>query len=218
MDPDNLQAGRILFSSATTESDGMPRYCTLLTTFILAACSPQPAALSTTQKPGPKHPCAAATPETLVEIRTLENNGVSICRSDGLGDCLHSAEAGRTFEAGRLDMDQDGLSDLLVRDFTGAYGNHDIVHFLGYAACPNGGHVKVLDSFAPSVEMIDEASALGWRDMSITRDCFDDSMQGGVSRRYRLTWHESSGAYGPPDNDPDLIQYCTLKEMTLPPA
>lgn len=195
----------------------MSRHCTLLAMLLSVPCNAQPSTYSTTQKPAAKHPCAAATPETLMEIRPLENNGVSICRSDGVGDCFYSAEAGRTFEAGRPDMDQDGRPDVLVRDFTGAYGNHDIVHFLGYAACSTGGYVKVLDSFATSVEIADETSALGWRDMTITRDCFDDSTQEVVSRRYRLTWHESIRAYGPPDNNPDLIQHCTMKEMTLPP-
>ena len=197
----------------------MARYGTLLPIFVLVGCIAQPPPHSITQIPAAsKHPCVAATPETLMDIQSIETNGVSICRRDDVGDCFYSAEAGRTFKAGRPDMDRDGHADFLVRDFTGAYGNHEIVHFLGYAACPAGGYVKVLDSFATSMELTDETSALGWRDVSITRDCFDDSTQDVVSRRFRLTWHESVGAYGPPDNDPVLTQHCTMKEMALPPT
>lgn len=196
----------------------MHRYGTLLTIFFLAACNAQPSGrLETQDSAATKHPCLSATAETLMEIQSFENNGVSICRRDGIGDCLYSAEAGRTFEFGRPDMDLDGNPDFLARDFTGAYGNHDIVHFLGYAACPAGGYVKVLDTFATSVEPTDETFTSGWRDINITRDCFDDSVQDVVSRRYRLSWDETIGAYGPPDNDPDLTQHCTTKEMALPP-
>lgn len=187
-----------------------------LITLLLVGCNAQ---LSAHLDPAAaKHPCIAATAETLMEIQSLENNGVSICRRDGVGDCLYSAEAGRTFEAGRPDLNHDGRPDFLIRDFTGAYGNHDIIHFLGYAACPTGGYVKVLDSFMTSIEPMDETSDSGWRNISATRDCFDDSEQDVVSRRYRLTWDENKSAYGPPDNDLDLAQYCTAKEMTLPPS
>ncbi len=185
--------------------------------FMLAGCNLPPSTHSIIPtSPAGKHPCLTATAETLMDIQSLDNSGVSICRLDGIGDCLYSAEAGRTFEAGRPDLNQDGHPDFLIRDFTGSYGNHDVVHFLGYAACPAGGYVKVLDMFATSVEPADEASTSGWRDLSVTRDCFDDSTQDVVSRRYRVTWSESVGAYGPPDNDPDLTQHCTMKEMVLP--
>lgn len=182
----------------------------------LVACTPPPAHTTTPEPAVANHPCATAAAETLMEIQTLENDGVSICRHDGVGDCLYSAEAGRTFEVGRPDLNYDGHPDFLIRDFTGAYGNHDVIHFLGYAACPAGGYVKVLDSFMTSVEPTDDTSS-GWREISASRDCFDDSTQDVVSRRYRLTWDERALTYGPPDNDEDLAQYCSSKEMAPPP-
>src|SRR5688572_29688519 len=131
---------------------------------------------STVTSPGHHlHPCDRATEETLMDIRPLENNAVSICRLDGVGDCLHSAEAGRTFEASRPDLDGDGRNDALIRDFTGAYGNHDITHFLGYVSCPSGGYAMALDVFATSAQTTQNRSASGWKEINVTRDCFDDT-------------------------------------------
>lgn len=200
------------------ESDPMARFCTLLMMWVMVACHAQPASRFNAREAQAKHPCSAATQDALMEIKVTNNSAVSICRSDGVGDCFYSAAAGRTFLAGRPDFNNDGHLDVLVRDFSGAYGNHDIIHFLGYAACATGEYVKVLDTFATSVELHNETSTSGWRDMSITRDCFDDSSQDVVTRRFRLTWRESAGAYGPPDNEVDLIQHCTMKEMALPPG
>ena len=210
------QDGTLLISTRP-EFDGMARFCTLLLMLVMVACHAQPSTRLKTRKAPATHPCDTATSETLMEIQAMANSRVSICRSDGVGDCFYSVEAGRTFVADRPDFDLDGHADVLVQNLSGVYGNHEIVHFLGYVACATGEYVKVLDAFATSMEPADVISASGWRDMSITRDCFDDSTQDVVSRRYRLAWHKSIGAYGPPDNDPDLIQHCTMKEMALPP-
>ena len=70
-------------------SDGMARYGTLLPIFVLVGCIAQPPPHSITQIPAAsKHPCVAATPETLMDIRSIETNGVSICRRDDVGDCF----------------------------------------------------------------------------------------------------------------------------------
>lgn len=195
----------------------MVRVCALLVMFVMVACHTDSSTRLNTRGPAANHPCAAATPEALMEIQVVSGSAVSICRSDGIGDCLYSAEAGRTFVTGRPDFDQDGQPDMLVRDFSGAYGNHDVVHFLGYVTCSTGEFVKVLDTFATTMELTDEPSASAWRDMTITRDCFDEPTQDVVSRRFRLSWHESASIYGPPDDDFDLTQHCTMKEMALPP-
>lgn len=195
----------------------MPHYSALFAAILLVACNTQSTAQSAADLPeGQAQPCDAATNETLMDIQFLGNDSVSICRLDGIGDCLYSAEAGRTFEAARPDFNGDDHSDILVKDFTGAYGNHDIIHFLGYAACSSDGYVKVLDTFATSAIVTDIHSASGWKDISVTRDCYDEMTQDVVSRNFTLKWDEDSREYGPPDGDIELTEYCTEKEMGLP--
>ena len=163
-------------------------------------------------------PCADAADGTRMSITEHADGRISICRLDGQGDCLYTETFGKTFVSSRPDFNGDGLADFLIKDFTGAYGDQDIVRHLGYAACPQGGYINVLDAFVTSAQA-DETHRQGqWARVDITRDCYDDSKQSFVSRRYTLSWDARTGTYGPPDGDAELADYCTAKEMTLPTA
>lgn len=135
---------------------------------------------------------------------------------DGKGECLYTEALGKTFVASQPDFNGDGLSDFIIKDFTGVYGNHDVIHHLGFAACPDGGYVNVLDDFLTSAKALDTPRQDGWAQLEATRDCFDEHSDSYVSRRYVLSWNPAAGTYGPPDGDPELSEYCTATEVARP--
>ncbi|MGM3277967.1 hypothetical protein [Ralstonia sp. 24A2] len=141
----------------------------------------------------------------------------SICRADGKGDCLYTFSNGKTFVYGQPDFDGDGRPDYLIKDFSGAYGMHDVVHFMGYANCSDGTYVKVLDDFLSDVRVKDKGKAKGWLDLEVSRSCFDDKVGDVISRRYVLSFDSKKSAYGAPNADPRLAKYCSAFELALPP-
>lgn len=148
---------------------------------------------------------------------TSRSNGLtSICRMDGQGECFYTEALGKTFVASQPDLNGDGLIDYLIKDFTGAYGDHDVIHYLGFAACPDGGYVNVLDDFLTSAEALDPPRQGEWAQLEATRDCFDERSESYVSRRYVLSWNPAARKYGPPDGNPELSEYCTATEMARP--
>ncbi|MGY0653089.1 hypothetical protein ACW7GZ_14765 [Luteimonas sp. A537] len=154
-----------------------------------------------------------------MDITEHANRKVSVCRLDGKGDCLYTEAFGKTFVSSRPNFNGDNLADFLIKDFTGVYGDHDIVHHLGYLACPQNGYVNVLDAFVTSAQADEAGRKEGqWARVEITRDCYDDRTQSLVSRRYELSWDSDIREYGPPNNDPELSEYCSNKEMALPAA
>ena len=164
-------------------------------------------------------PCNGATDETLMGITEHANGLASICRLDGQGDCLYTEAFGKTFISSRPDFNGDGLADFLIKDFTGSYGDHDIVHHLGYAACTQGGYVNVLSAFVTSAKADEtQRQVQQWALVEVTRDCYDESTQSFISHRYTLSWDASTETYGPPDGNADLSDYCTAREMSLPAA
>lgn len=199
---------------------GMRSVAVVVTVVLLGSCNAGNRSAEVDRSPRdgvdvPAAPCADATGETLMNITEHLEGLVSICRQDGQGDCLYTEALGKTFILSRPDFNGDERSDFLIKDFTGAYGNHDIVHHIGYVACPQGGYINVLDTFVTSVHVA-QAQQGQWARVDVSRDCFDDQVQYLVSRRYTLSWDSSAVMYGPPNDDPELSSYCTEKEMDLP--
>lgn len=139
----------------------------------------------------------------------------SICRADGKGDCLYTFSYGKTFVYGHPDLNGDGRTDYLIKDFTGSYGMSEVVHFMGYASCSDGGYVKVLDDFLSDVHVKDSSQG-GWRDIEVSRACFDEKSEDAVSRSYLLQFDSSKGTYGAPIGDRSLTRYCSAYEVALP--
>lgn len=72
------------------------------------------------------------------------------------------------------------------------------------------------DDFLTSAEALDTPRQDEWARLEATRDCFDERSGSYISRRYVLSWNPAVGAYGPPDGDPGLSEYCTATEMARP--
>ena len=162
-------------------------------------------------------PCANYNPELRVRIETNAEKMASICRADGKGDCLYTFSYGKTFVYGQPDLNDDGRIDYLIRDFSGSYGMNEVVHFLGYASCSNGTYVKVLDDFLSDVHVKDVSQG-GWRNLEVSRACFDEKIGDVVSRSYLLQFDSATGAYGAPNGDRRLARYCSAYEVALPPS
>jgi len=162
-------------------------------------------------------PCADHDLELRVKIETNAEKRASICRADGKGDCLYTFSYGKTFVYGQPDLNGDGRTDYLIKDFSGSYGMNDLIHFMGYASCTDGTYVKVLDDFLSDVHVKD-SSRRGWRDLEVSRACFDEKIDGAVSRSYSLQFDSAKLSYGAPNRDRRLARYCSAYEVALPPS
>lgn len=160
--------------------------------------------------------CAGADPEIQMAIEVGENQMASICRADGLGDCLYTHAFGKTFVQARPDLNTDGRKDFLIKDFSGVYGMHDMVHFMGFVGCPGNFYVKVLDDFLTDVHVKDDASSRQWRQLRVSRACFDEDRGGIVTREYKITFDHARSGYGPPDASPALTEFSGADELALP--
>lgn len=162
-------------------------------------------------------PCADHDLELRVKIETNAEKMASICRADGKGDCLYTFSYGKTFVYGQPDLNGDGRTDYLIKDFSGSYGMNDLIHFMGYASCTDGTYVKVLDDVLSDVHVKD-SSRHGWRDLEVSRACFDEKIDGTVSRSYSLQFDSAKLIYGAPSRDRRLARYCSAYEVELPPS
>ena len=162
------------------------------------------------------NPCTLAHPTRRVEIKIGENQMASICRADGVGDCLYTHALGKTFVQERPDLNMDKREDFLIKDFSGAYGMHDVVHFMGFVSCPGDFYVRVLDDFLTNVRVKHEKSAEQWRQLQAERACFDENRGDIVMREYTIAFDQALSLYGPPDGDPALAEFCSTSELALP--
>lgn len=162
-------------------------------------------------------PCANHNPELRVKIETNAEKMAGICRADGKGDCLSTFSYGKTIAYGQPDLNNDGRTDYLIKDFSGSYGMNEVVHFMGYASCMDGTYVKVLDDFLSDVH-VEDTSQGGWRDLEVRRACFDEKIEDVVSRSYSLHFDSAKATYGAPNGDRRLARYCSAFEVALPPS
>ena len=160
-------------------------------------------------------PCANHNPELRVKIETNAEKMASICRADGKGDCLYTFSSGKTFVHGEPDLNNDGRTDYLIKDFSGSYGMNEVVHLMGYANCTDGTFVKVLDDFLSDVYVKDTSQG-GWRDLEVSRACFDEKIEDVVSRSYSLHFDSAKATYGAPNGERRLEKYCSVYEIALP--
>lgn len=184
----------------------------LLATLLPSACANAPPASQTVFD---AH-CAKATPDNKFEIKQYELGMVSVCPEGSEDDCLYSLEAGKTFIATSLDLNSDGRNDALIKDFTGVYGDHELVHFVGFAQCPDGQFLQIMDDMLATAAPSTSDTGSGWADLKVTRGCYDAASGKVKFRRFTLKFNANEFHYGPPNGDPALVEYCSSKELALP--
>lgn len=163
-------------------------------------------------------PCQTKDSDLRVVINVNQEKKASICRSDDKGDCLYTFSLGKTFLHSKPDLNSDGHNDYIIKDFSGAYGMHDVTHFLGFLSCRDGSYVKVLDNFFTDLQPIIQKHPTAWITLRVSRSCFDEKKQDVVKRWYSLNFDKSLLSYGPPDNKQTLNEYCSAYELSLPPS
>lgn len=159
--------------------------------------------------------CASINDNERVAIRAYGGKAVSVCVPGDETDCLYSEEAGKTFQYATPDFNADGRADAVIKDFTGAYGQHDVVHVMAFAQCGDGNYVLVADDMLQDLSVAPSANA-GWADLQVTRSCYNEALGDNQTRHFRLTFDAARFRYGPPDNDPELAEFCSAKELSLP--
>ncbi|WP_143814142.1 hypothetical protein [Novilysobacter spongiicola] len=151
-----------------------------------------------------------------MEIRSGEGESVSVCRADGAGDCLHSRALGKTFLHARPDLNMDGRNDFLIKDVSGVYGMHEVVHFMGFVDCPGNFGVKVMDDFFTDLDASGPLRGEEWREITATRACFDEHLGEAVTREYTVRFDRARSSYGAPDGNPALAEFCSASELAMP--
>ncbi|WP_322032660.1 hypothetical protein [Paraburkholderia sp. J76] len=149
-------------------------------------------------------------------IREYDNKLVSVCRADGVGDCLYTKAFGKTFVDNRLHLNSDRLHDYVIKDLSGSYGDNDVTHFMLFAQCRDGNFVKVGDDFFTNLRPDAMDRTTGWLKLRVTRDCYNDSISDTQERSYTIVFDPKKRRYGPPDSNPKLTHYCSDAELALP--
>ncbi|WP_143752039.1 hypothetical protein [Burkholderia sp. SRS-W-2-2016] len=149
-------------------------------------------------------------------IEEHEDNRVSVCRADGVGDCLYTQAYGKTFVDSRLHLNTDKRRDYVIKDFTGAYGLNDVVHFMLFAQCRDGKYVQVADDFFTSLKAGAIDASTGWLNLHVTRDCYSEKIGDTQARSYTISFDPKHSEYGPPNANPALTHYCSDAELALP--
>lgn len=153
----------------------------------------------------------------LVAIKAYGGKAVSVCPVGGDEDCLYSQQAGKTFLYATPDLNADGRRDALIKDFSGAYGQHDVVHVMAFAQCADGSYIKVADDMLQNAVPEPSNNQGQWADLQVTRTCYNEDLGESQLRRFSLKFQALLFRYGPPENDPELAEFCTAKELSLPP-
>lgn len=78
------------------------------------------------------------------------------------------------------------------------------------------GYLKVLDGAFTDIKADAPSKQHLWANVYVTRECLDENSGKLQSRTFILKFDESKFVYGPPNTDPDLINPCSAKEMSLP--
>lgn len=141
--------------------------------------------------------CRNASNE-LFAIEAYEGKAVSVCPVGGEQDCLYSRQAGRTFQYATPDLNSDGRLDAVIKDFTGAYGSHEVIHFMAFAQCGDGSYIKVVDDMLQDVGLVAAGAKGQWADLDVTRGCYSELLGQNQIRHFRLKFDELKYKYGPP--------------------
>jgi hypothetical protein len=141
-------------------------------------------------------------------IKEYSNNLVSVCRADGVGDCLYTETHGKTFVDSHPDFNADGLKDYVIKDLSDSYGDNDVTHFMLFAQC--GG-----DDFFTSLKRDGVDPRTGWLNLRVTRDCYDENIDDTQDRSYTIVFDRKKLKYGPPNSDRAQTRYCSRKELAL---
>lgn len=149
-------------------------------------------------------------------IKEYENNMVSVCPVVGSENCLYTVAYGKAFLDSRLHLNTDRFNDYVIKDFSSAYGNNDVVHFMLFAQCPDGDFVQVENNFFTTVKPDVMDASTGWLKLRVTRDCYSEQIGDTQERSYTISFDPKQSKYGPPDGNPALRDYCSDVELALP--
>ncbi|MFD0739832.1 hypothetical protein ACFQZQ_11115 [Lysobacter koreensis] len=89
---------------------------------------------------------------------------------------------------------------------------------MSFAQCDDGSYIKVADDMLRDVSVALSQGREGWADLEVARTCFNDALGETQTRQFRLSFDPAQFRYGPPDDDPELAEFCSAKEVALPTA
>lgn len=191
-------------------------FATTLTTAISGCATGAPSV--SVEDGGLTQRCRTVDGNERIAIKAYDGNAVSVCAVGGEADCLYTRESGKTFKHATPDLNADGRADAVIKDFTSAYGQHDVVHFMVFAQCNDASYVKVADDMLQDVSIALTPGNDGWKYLEVTRACFNNALGDTQTRHFRLGFDRRKFRYGPPDDDSDLAEFCSAKELALPAA
>ncbi|WP_156526384.1 hypothetical protein [Cupriavidus gilardii] len=161
--------------------------------------------------------CNKAADDRIFDIKFRDDGAVSVCfPGEEDVDCFYSYTQGKTYLHSRPDLNNDGLPDVIVKDFRSAYGLHEVVHLMAFVQCKDKTFLQVADEMLTDLKPIRRAKAQQFSDLRASRACYDEKLERVRTRFFRLRFDRKAFFYGPPDGDPELSQYCTDKELSLP--
>lgn len=162
--------------------------------------------------------CNKAADDRIFDIKFRVDRAVSVCfpGQDDV-DCFYSYTQGKTYLHSRPDLNNDGLPDVIVKDFRSAYGLHEVVHLMAFVQCKDKTFLQVADEMLTDLKPIRRvAKPQEFVDLRASRACYDEKLERVRTRFFRLKFDKKTFFYGPPDGDPELSDYCTDKELSLP--
>ena len=164
--------------------------------------------------------CAKASDEEKYRIEFNTNNDppiiyVSLIADRGEGDyipippgVIHTIS----------DLNNDGLQDVITKNYMRGVDMDEIQVYAGYANCGKGVYFEFGVGFFSDIVQLKRKKNQRWPDFRVTRKCDnrDENHPRLQTRTFTIKFDEKNFKYGPPNNDPELMDFCSEKELSLP--
>ena len=132
------------------------------------------------------------------------------------GDCYYSLEPIMLHV--KSDLNKDGLQDVITRNYMRGYDMDDIQAYQGFVNCGNDVYLRFTVGFFSEIIQLKRKKNQRWPDFRVTRKCDnrDENHPRLQTRTFTIKFDEKNFKYGPPNNDPELMDFCSEKELSLP--
>ena len=168
--------------------------------------------------------CANSSDDEKYTIEFGTEDGVSkiyVCSVD-YGDSIYGGACHDSLNPIHLhiksELNNDGFQDVITKNYMRGEDMDDIQGYMGFANCGKDVYLRFDIGFFTDIVQLKRKQTKRWPDFYVTRKCNnrDENRPKLQTRSFTITFDEKAFKYNPPNNDPELWNFCSDKELSLP--